>query len=107
MTTTDKIGCSLHRVADAIESLDEKFGNSDGTALEIKSLEDLLQLGSLGFSTLKAVFENCLGKKLEIKIPGAVGTIINLIINSLSLFTDEKSKTTSVIGDADGAVISD
>lgn len=83
VSKTDQLGCSLHALATAIETLDTKFANETGS-IKLDTLEKILEAAALVASTLKQVYK-CQGKDFEVSLGSTtagktVATILKLLI---------------------------
>lgn len=94
LSKSDVIGCTLHRLAEAIEQIDTKFALEDGS-IKIQGIEDIVELASLGYMTLKEVYTQCLGKEFEIKVDGVAGKILELLL-ALLLERQTNAKTQTI-----------
>ena len=82
LSKVDQVACILKKLAEAIEQLDDRFSDEQGN-IHIKELKDILELASLGYSTVKDIFENCLGKSFEISSNDTLSKILKLILDLL------------------------
>ena len=85
VSKTDKIGCGLIQLGEALMELDTRFGDENGN-IKIKTFDKALEATTFLYSTIKEVY-SCTGREFSVEVGGVGGKILELILELL----DEKN----------------
>jgi len=83
LSKSDKVGCFLTAIGNAVSELDEKFADAEGN-IKISDVAEALEFAGFTYNRFKTAYEQCLGKEFNIAIPGAAGKLIELILELIA-----------------------